>query len=244
MPFERRARPFERTARAYDLVHAARGKDYADEAAQIEALVRRLVPEARSLLDVACGTAHHLAYLAGAFEAVAGVDPSEDMRAEARRRHPSIDVHAGDMRTFRLPRRFDAVTCLFSSIGYMLTPEDLAAALATMAAHLATPGVLIVEGWITPDEWIAGGVIHADSGGDGELAVARVSRSWADGPLSRIEMDWLIGSRQGVEHVPERHTMRLFTPDEYRDAIVATGLEFEQAQGLTGRGLYIGVKRA
>lgn len=57
------------------------------------------------------------------------------------------------MRSFDLGRRFDAVTCLFRSIGYMPTVEDLSAAVATMARHLVDGGVLVVDGWVRPDAW-------------------------------------------------------------------------------------------
>ena len=60
------------------------------------------------------------------------------------------------MRSFDLGRRFDAVTCLFSSIGYLLTPEDLEQGIARMAAHVAPGGVLVVEPWFTPDAWRPG----------------------------------------------------------------------------------------
>ena len=130
---------YERAARAYHVVHAARGKDYADEAGQIEAIVRQFVPDARSLLDVACGGAVHLSHLAGSFETVAGVELSPAMIEEAHRLDPELEVHQGDMRSFRFGRLFDAVVCLFSSVAYMTTPTDLHRAVATMAGHLLPP---------------------------------------------------------------------------------------------------------
>jgi hypothetical protein len=49
--------------------------------------------------------------------------------------------------------RFDANSCLFSSIGYLLSAADLNTAVANMAEHLNPCGVLIVEPWIHPDAW-------------------------------------------------------------------------------------------
>ena len=42
----------------YDLIYSA-FKDYASETAQIVALLRRLHPQCRTVLDVACGTGEH-----------------------------------------------------------------------------------------------------------------------------------------------------------------------------------------
>ena len=71
-----------------------------------------------SLLDVACGTGGHLVHLRRWYE-VMGVDIDAGMLDEARRRLPGDTFVEGDMRSFRLHRTFDAVSCLFSSIGYM-----------------------------------------------------------------------------------------------------------------------------
>ena len=88
------------------------------------------------------------------------------------------------MRSFELGRRFDAVTCLFSAIGYMLRRDDLDAAMATMARHLEPGGVLVVEPWFHPDGWIDGHV-GADTANGPGIAVARVSRGLASPDVPR-----------------------------------------------------------
>src|SRR5438067_8492108 len=106
-------------ASVYDLVYAAPGaKDYAAEAAQIDVIIRKRAPGARTLLDVACGTGLHLRHLRERY-AVEGVDASADMLAVAAQTLPGVPLHVGDMRALDLGRTFDAVTCLFSSVGYL-----------------------------------------------------------------------------------------------------------------------------
>ncbi len=185
---------YESSAAAYDVLHAARGKDYRREAAVVVDRIHRHLPGARSILDVACGTGRHLAAFAERGFDVAGVDLSESMVEEARRRVPGAAHHQGDMRTFRLTRRFDAVVCLFSSIGYMRNRTELATALATMADHLVDGGVLVVEPWFEPDRW-HDGAVFAEGAEAGGLAVARVSRSWREGDESLIEMHYVMAGR-------------------------------------------------
>ena len=105
-------------------------------------------PRAETLLDVACGTGHHMELLREWFT-VEGVDLEPGLLEVARSRLPGVPLHLGDMRTFNLGRQFDVVTCLFSSIGYMQTPEDLLHALVNMAGHLAPDGVMLVEPWLS-----------------------------------------------------------------------------------------------
>ncbi|HXF35524.1 MAG TPA: hypothetical protein VN603_13210, partial [Candidatus Acidoferrales bacterium] len=60
---------FTKTARYYDAIYAARGKDYESEADWIRASVEAEFAERRvSLLDVACGSAAHLERLAPHFD--------------------------------------------------------------------------------------------------------------------------------------------------------------------------------
>jgi SAM-dependent methyltransferase len=213
---------YGRSADAYDLIYDGIGKDYRGEAAEVTALVRDRCPGARTLLDVACGTGAHLLHLQDDF-AVEGVELSAHMADRARRRLPGVTVHEGDMRLFDLGRRFDVVTCLFSSIGYARTPEDLDRALASMTRHLAPGGVLVVDAWLTSEGWTDGHV-GADAATEPGRAVARTSRSWRMGRTSVLDMTWVVTTPAGTDTFAERHELGLFSTDETRASLEGTGL--------------------
>ncbi|MFS8521446.1 MAG: class I SAM-dependent methyltransferase [Micromonosporaceae bacterium] len=207
-----------------DLYVAGQGKDYAAEAGRVTELVRRHRPAADSLLDVACGTGAHLAHLRHTFSRVAGVELSEPMRQVALRRLPDVPVYAGDMRDFDLGESFDAVTCLFSSIGYVADLAQLHAAVARMAAHLRPGGVLVIEPWFTPDAWRDGHLGHTVACRDGRTVVS-MSYSSRSGRTSRMEVHYLVGEPSGgVRHFRDTHVMTLFTTGEYEQAVAAAGL--------------------
>src|SRR4051812_24592288 len=113
---------FSRSARIYDAIYASI-RDYPLEAAVLDRLIRERRPGARTLLDVACGTGAHLEHLT-AYEAE-GLDVDPQMLAIARERLPNVSLHEGDMTDFDLGKRFEAVVCMFSSIGYVRTEERL-----------------------------------------------------------------------------------------------------------------------
>lgn len=135
---------FNQSAAWYDAFY--RAKNYADEADQVATLIRARHPQARTLLDVGCGTGRHLEHLGARF-ACAGVDLDPGLLTVARRRLPEVPLVQADMTEFDLGRRFDAVTCLFSSIGYVGSIQRLHAAVGCMTKHLHPDGVLIVEPW-------------------------------------------------------------------------------------------------
>jgi len=144
------------------------------------------------------------------------------------------------MRTFRLGREYSAVTCLFSSIGFMETSSKLQAAVRNMARHVKVGGVLLVEPWFTSGQLIDGRVSLAAVDED-KLKIVRMNTTKVEGTISQFDFHYLIGTPQGTEHFIEKHRMGLFTKDEIKDAFEKSGLVVEYDEnGPTGRGLYIG----
>ena len=154
--------------------------------------------------------------------------------------HPGGFSAAADAPSFDFARTFDAVTCLFSSIAYVLTEERLDATLAAMARHLKPGGTLVLEPWISPENWIAGRP-HLLTVDEPDLKIARMSATSQEGEISILEFDYLVGTPEGTRHFAERHEAALFTDDQYRQAFERAALmvDFDD-HGLTGRGLYLG----
>ena len=221
----------------YDAIYSY--KDYAADGARLTELIRERNPAARTLLDVACGTGKHLEVLQREFE-VEGLDLDADLLAIAHARLGTVPLHRGDMRSFDLGRRFDAVTCLFSAIGHTTDTDELDAAIGAMARHLEPEGVLVVEPWLEPDVWIAGR-LHLLTVDEPELKLARITVPEKHGITSVMNFHYLVATPDGVETHVERLEHGLFTRTEYRAAFERVGLAVEHDEdGLTGRGLWIG----
>jgi ubiquinone/menaquinone biosynthesis C-methylase UbiE len=229
---------FTKTARYYDKIYSF--KDYQAEADKLTAIIEEnLHSGGRRLLDVACGTGGHIAYLKQHFQ-VEGLDISAEFLEIARGKYLDVPFHQGDMVDFDLADQFDVVACLFSSIGYVRTLQDLTRAVTCMTRHVIHGGVLIIEPWFTPETWHAPSV-HASLVDEPDLKIARVNTSFVDGRLSYFDLHYLIGTLEGTEHFVERHELGLFETDEVRSVLSEAGLDVtHDAEGLTGRGLFIG----
>jgi SAM-dependent methyltransferase len=228
----------------YDLLYN-RIKDYGGEAERLTELVRARRPNARTLLDVGCGSGNHLVHLAKEF-AVEGVESSPAMAAAARRKLGNASIHEADMRGFALGRRFDSVVSLFSSIGYMLTVDDLTAAVRAMADHLEPGGVLVVEPWFDRERWdeLEEGNVGINLVQPEREVLVRMVRSSSRGRISHMEMHYLYGTPTGIRHIVEHHDLGLFAAGEYEAAFDAAGVTVERMEpGFSGRGLYVGVRR-
>ncbi len=107
---------------------------------------RRLADDARSVLDLGCGTGLLAARLADRREVV-GVDPAAAMLDIARGRpggERATWVEA-DARSVRLGRHFDLVLLTGHAFQVFLTNEDQRAVLSTIAEHLAPSGRFIFD---------------------------------------------------------------------------------------------------
>jgi ubiquinone/menaquinone biosynthesis C-methylase UbiE len=233
---------FSKSENYYDDLYGALGKDYAAEAEKARKLIQKHCQSGGvNLLDVACGTGTHAGYLSKYYK-VEGMDIDPDMVALARKKHEKIRFFQGNMIDFNLLRRFDAITCLFSSVGYTKTKADLFKAIRAMTRHLRDGGVLLVEPWFFPEQWTVGrtNTLHVDKP---DLKITRMSHSRKRGKISIEEFHYLVGTSDGIEHFTETHELGLFTHEEYLASFRSAGLEvFHDKKGLDGRGLYIGKK--
>ena len=215
---------YEKSARIYDLLYVGTGiKDYQAETAELRRIIEESSPGAKRLLDVACGTGAHLAELRRWYE-VEGADLSPAMLAVARDRLPGIQLHEADMRTLDLGRSFDVVICLFSSIGYITDPIEMRSAVARLAAHVARGGVLILDGWVRPDDWREGARPEPDIAQDDAALVVRLAFTRREGNVTNLDMHHLVQTAEGIDYFVENHRLALTATEDYVSAVEGAGL--------------------
>ncbi|WP_432080433.1 class I SAM-dependent methyltransferase [Streptomyces sp. WAC 04229] len=128
---------FYRDPALYDRVQSD-----SDSASTCRALVDRHYSDARTLLDLGCGTGRDLELLTQYFDCI-GVELQPGLVDYARATRPGLDIRLGDMRSVRLGHTADVLACLGNSLAYVHDNQDIQAVFRTFAAH-AHPGTLLV----------------------------------------------------------------------------------------------------
>jgi len=127
-----------------------REKTSKEEAVYISQVIdffrKKLKEKYRSILDVACGNGRLHPFLRKFGFEVFGVDSSQELIEEARRRFPNYAKNyiIADMRKFDLKREFDVALSWFTSFGYFEDKENLIVFKNTNK-HLREKGLLLLD---------------------------------------------------------------------------------------------------
>jgi SAM-dependent methyltransferase len=221
------------------------GDDYAEEAA----FVRGLFDEAgggtlRTLLELGSGGGNNASHLK-AYYALTLVDLSPAMLRVSRALNPECEHAAGDMRSVRLGRLFDAVF-VHDAVGYLTSERDLGAAIETAAAHCRPGGVAV----FAPDyvrETFAPGT---ESGGvdDGDGRGVRYLE-WVHDPDPSdctyvADYALLLRDASGATRVVhDRHVEGFFPRATWLRLLAEAGFEARVVRDPWGRDLFVGRRR-
>lgn len=176
----------------------------------------RLLEEARrplnDVLELGSGGGNNASFLKQHFSMTL-VDLSTDMLGVSRALNPECEHVAGDMRSVRLRRYFDAVF-VHDAIDYMLTEDDLAAVFETAHVHLRPEGIAL----FVPDYVAETFSPSTDHGGHDGTERSLRYLEWTHGPApgdSSYVVDFVYALREGddvrVEH--DRHSHGVFGRD-------------------------------
>jgi len=144
---------FKDYAAYYDLLY--KDKDYKKEAALIHELIQKQFPGAKTILNLGCGTGSHDLYLVNYGYQITGIDFSEEMielanTKKKERKIKDVEFLFGDVRSFRIKKKFDIVISLFHVFSYQLTNNDVLRQINTAVEHLNSNGIFIFDCWYGP----------------------------------------------------------------------------------------------
>ncbi len=135
---------YEAFAEYYDALMS--DVDYQGRAAYLDRLIRSHKPDARLLVDLACGTGSMTVAFAKLGYDVIGTDMSEDMLSKARDKSDgSILYLCQPMQELDMYGTIDAFVCTLDSLNHLPDRKELVRAFARVALFLEPDGVFVFD---------------------------------------------------------------------------------------------------
>ena len=216
---------------------------------------RNLGVDGGRALDLACGTGNFSVLLVKAGFEVLGVDLSEHMVREAKKKAPEVDggldFVVGDVRALPLRGRlFDLVTCVYDSLNYLLTLEGLWACFREVGRALRRGGVFIFD--LNTELALAGGFFDQNNfGADDWLHFEWRSRYDRRSRICTVTMKFWVNTEGSIKEFVEVHNQRAHSEGEVEEGLRLAGLKVvgvfddyteREANIFTDRAVWVAVK--
>lgn len=217
---------FDTISQYYDLMYVI-SDDYKQDVDKIKDVFQKYNKSGgNQLLDIACGTGGHTAFLQNTFD-VTGIDLSRAMLEVAKRKLSHISFIEADMFDFTLPIQFDLIVNLYGSVGYAKNYEQFLQGLKCVKTHLKKGGIFILTPWKTTETFKTG--LYTDNKTDGEIHYCRMkSVNISDDGKINVNMHHLIGRNNHINHYYNTMCLSLFSEHQYRSGIEHAGLTLLQ----------------
>lgn len=209
--------------------------------------VRRRCPEARTWLDLCCGTGTTARSACENGFVVLGVDASNHQIQHAKRRAPEARFVCEDIRRFEPPASFDVITCLFDSLNYVVQPEDLANLFQHIATWLVYRGLFLFD--INTDVGLRERKLPLSSIDEPGRTVLIETSYDAEQELGHCRITGFVRSASKYHQFQEEHIQRGYRPDDIERMLREAGFQWRRYDGAdftplakadqTGRILYV-----
>lgn len=212
----------------YDLLY--KDKDYSAESSYVvDRLTHVLGRSPASILELGCGTGRHAQYFDKQGIQVAGVDLSQTMIEQAKKRLPRASFTEGDVRTIQLGQTFDSVVSLFHVASYQTTNDDIVSYLKTAAGHLNAGGAFLFDFWYGPAVLAQKPTVRVKRMSDDRVSVWRSAEPQhrANDCVVEVHYEVLIEDKatKTIERLKEVHPMRYFFLPELRYFLEQAGFD-------------------
>ena len=206
---------YQKFAPYYDIIYA--DKKYQKEVNFIDTIIKKH-NQGKSIIDLACGTGNHARLLVKKGYSVVGVDKNKQVLKLAKKKVAQAEFKQGDMRTFNLKKKFDAVLCLFTAINYNLTMANLVKSLQNFKRNLKEGGVIIFDSPLhSPQTYMSADFLPQD------VITLYVNRDI--NKIREVLIYWISKKNKKIKVLKDIHQIRFYSLKELSAAIQKAGLK-------------------
>jgi SAM-dependent methyltransferase len=202
--------------------------------------IRRAKEHGDPILELASGTGRVSIPLAKEGFHVTGIDVSESMMVEGRRRASESGVEIewikGDIRDFHLGTKFNLIIFPLNTICHFLLTEELEACLSCVREHLLPKGRFVVDIIVPSQERLARdpkekffNSEYPDPEGKGIVKVYESNRYDPSSQINHVKFHYQLPGKS--EEIVEELNMRMYFPQELDALLKYNGLKIYEKFG-------------
>ncbi|MBI4721665.1 MAG: class I SAM-dependent methyltransferase [Candidatus Stahlbacteria bacterium] len=223
--------PIYRNGRYYDI----QNKDFVDD---ISFYLHKIKNYGEPVLELACGTGRITIPMAEQGIQITGLDISEPMLAQAKRKAERIDIEwvKADCRDFKLSKKFNLIFVPFNSIAHIHDLESIKSCLSYVKMHLKDNGRFIIDIFnpclniLTRDPSNRYPVAeYPDPDGKGNVVITENNVYDSATQINYIKWYYKIGNQ--AKEIVEELNLRMFYPQEIDAILYYNGLMIEDKFG-------------
>ncbi len=203
-------------------------EEYAEEAAHWKSVLKEHLKDGQPILEYGVGGGFNMSHLKKDFDMTA-IDISSEMLDVCRLLNPEVGLHLGDMRDFKMDKKFDAVL-IHDAVSYLLSEDDIYKTFKNAYHHLNKDGVLIISPDYYKDSFIGPKVSHVTRRKN-SIELTYVEYCYDPEPDdSTIEtlMTYYIKKDNKLEIEFDKHTTGLFYKSVWLSSMEKCGFRVEE----------------
>lgn len=211
-------------ANIYDYLVA--GVDFEGWIDYLEEILQRFDYHPRTVLDLACGTGNTTLPLARRGYHVMGLDLSPAMvhiaRNKARSQGLTVNFLTGDMRSFRLEKPVDLITCFHDGLNYLPSYGDLERTFHQVRNNLTPGGMFVCD--LNTIRWLASTTPEVTVVDESDFTLIWQSCYQTADFSWEIQLTAFVREGEYYYKITENHREYGYAPEDVHRALQAAGL--------------------
>jgi len=218
----------------YDLLYS--DKNYQQEVNYIVDIIQKELPNAKTILDLGCGTGVHANLLAEKGYHVTGIDLSDKMISIANnslknrynKNKEKLHFEVGDIRKIRKDKKFDVVISLFHVFSYLNSNNDVIEGMQTIKSHLKKNGICLFDFWYGSGVLTSLPTTRVKRLENSEIKLLRIAepKHYPNDNIVEVNFNLFIHDKNNVLDfsLNETHSMRYFFKPELENYLLLIGI--------------------
>lgn len=224
---------FQLYSQYYDLLY--KDKNYVAEAEYVAKTLKAYHKNIVSVIELGSGTGNHAEHLCTQRFKIFGIERSSEMVDIAKQKNiANYFPTVGDITTFKLKEKADAVISLFHVVSYLTDNQQLINCFSLTNEHLNSGGIFLFDVWYTPAVYTQKPETRIKRLSNQAIEVIRLAEPQIHYNNNVVDVNYEVIIKDSTSGkfttLLEKHPMRHFSIPEIEILAALTGFELLKAE--------------